>query len=144
MSRVNDVPARGYRADPPPAPLLDTHALLWWMADAPELPAGIRTLIAQAGAVVSAACVWEIGIKHRLGRLQGVEDYLAEPTRWHRRWGFQALPIDHDDARLAAALAWEHRDPFDRMLVAQSRRHHLTLVTSDPLIGAFHPDHRWS
>lgn len=69
-------------------------------------------------------------------------DYLNDPAT-HHRWSFQALPIDQDDARLAAALVWEHRDPFDRMLVAQSRQHRLTLVTCDPQITAYHPGCHW-
>ncbi len=125
--------------------LLDTHALLWWMgADAQLPPAIIRGIKVPAREVViSAAVVWEIGIKHRLGRLSGVEDYLNDPAGHHRRWGFRALPIDQDDARLAATLVWEHRDPFDRTLVAQSRRHRMTLITCDPLITAYHPGCLW-
>ncbi len=125
--------------------LLDTHALLWWMADDSALTTSARELITNpAHAIhVSAATVWEIGIKHRLGRLAGIEDYLAEPERWHRRWRFRALPMDQDDARIAAALVWEHRDSFDRMLVAQSRRHRLTVITCDPVITRFHPGCAW-
>jgi PIN domain nuclease of toxin-antitoxin system len=125
--------------------LLDTHALLWWMAGAPELSAAARALIEDPAhrVHISAATVWEIGIKARLGRLHGVEDYLAEPERWHRRWRFAPLPMDQDDARVAAALVWDHRDPFDRMLVAQARRHQLALVTCDPAITAYHPGCRW-
>ena len=125
--------------------LLDTHALLWWMADAVELPAVLRTRLCapDTEVLVSAASVWEIGIKQRTGRLGGVEDYLAEPQRWHARRGFRPLPIDQDDARVAAALVWDHRDLLDRMLVAQSRRRSLRLATCDPLIRAFHPACVW-
>ena len=125
--------------------LLDTHALLWWMADDPQLGATVRRHLAEGRLPIhiSAGTVWEIGIKHRLGRLAGVEDFLANPGDCFRRWSFLALPMDHDDARLAAALAWDHRDPFDRMLVAQARRHHLTLATCDPLITAFEPTCCW-
>ncbi len=126
--------------------LLDTHALLWWMAADAQLAApiakGIRNVKQEI--VITAAVVWEIGIKHRVGKLTGVEDYLADPGSHHRRWGFRDLPIDHDDARLAAMLVWDHRDPFDRMLVAQSRRHRLLLVSCDPVITAYHPDVCWA
>lgn len=126
--------------------LLDTHALLWWMAGDVLLVAPIAKGIRdpQQEIHISAAVVWEIGIKHRVGKLSGVEDYLADPASHHRRWGFRDLPIDHDDARLAAMLVWDHRDPFDRMLVAQSRRHRLVLVSCDPVISAYHPEIRWN
>ncbi len=125
--------------------LLDTHALLWWMGADPQLPATVAAGIQEREreVVISAAVVWEIGIKHRLGRLQGVEDYLADPGSHHRRWGFRNLPMDHDDTRLAAALVWDHRDPFDRMLVAQCRRHRLGLITCDPIISVFEPAVVW-
>jgi len=125
--------------------LLDTHALLWWMAGDAQLSTPIASIIRDPGEKIhiSAAVVWEIAIKHRTGRLTGVEDYLADPGAHHRRWGFSNLPIDHDDARLAAALVWDHRDPFDRMLVAQSRRQRLVLASCDPIIRAYHPDVSW-
>ena len=125
--------------------LLDTHALLWWMADDPQLGERIRTILREGLTPihVSAATVWEIGIKHRLGRLPGGEDFLAEPGICFQRWSFLPLPMDHDDARVAAALNWEHRDPFDRMLVAQSRRHRLSLASCDPAISTYHPDCLW-
>ena len=126
--------------------LLDTHALLWWMAGDAQLAAPIANGIRDPAQEIhiSAAVVWEIAIKHRLGKLSGVEDYLADPGSHHRRWGFRDLPIDHDDARVAAALVWDHRDPFDRMLVAQSRRHRLVLISCDPVIRAYQPDTSWS
>jgi PIN domain nuclease of toxin-antitoxin system len=125
--------------------LLDTHALLWWMLEAKELPKKIAQGIRnpEQDIFISAAVVWEIGIKQRIGKIQGVEDYLANPTIFHRRWGFRDLSIDHDDARLAAMFAWDHRDPFDRMLVAQSRRHQLILISSDPKIKEYHPETHW-
>ena len=125
--------------------LLDTHALLWWMGDDPQLGAAVRRHLAEGRLPVhvSAATVWEIGIKFRIGRLSGVEDFLADPSACFRRWSFLPLPMDHDDARLAAALVWDHRDPFDRMLVAQARRHHLALATCDPAIVAFAPGCVW-
>ena len=125
--------------------LLDTHALLWWMVGDSQLSEKVAATIRdpEHEIFVSATVVWEIGIKHRLGRLSGVEDYLADPAAHHHRWGFQPRSIDQDDARVAAALVWDHRDPFDRMLVAQSRRHRLSLVTCDPVIQAFHPDCYW-
>ena len=126
--------------------LLDTHALLWWMAGDAQLVAPIANGIRDPAQeiCISAAVVWEIAIKHRLGKLSGVEDYLADPGSHHRRWGFRDLPIDHDDARVAAALVWEHRDPFDRMLVAQSRWHRLVLISCDPVIRAYQPNTSWS
>ena len=104
--------------------LLDTHALLWWMMDDPQLPAGLRERLADVVQVVyvSAASVWEIAIKHRRGRLHGVEDYLAAHAALHEEWGFQPVAIDASDASEAGSSTFDHADPFDRVLIAQSRR----------------------
>lgn len=109
--------------------LLDTRVLLWWLADAPELGGPAREAIAspQSLVLVSAATVWEIGIKAALGKLrapEGIPDLIEDE-------GFRGLPIALEDAEAAARLPAHHRDPFDRMLVAQAMAHGLTLVTAD-------------
>ncbi len=113
--------------------LLDTHVLLWWLADE-GLTAEARSLVAEAEvAVVSAASVWEAGIKTRLGklRLDGPLAPVLEPG------GFVPLAVTPEHADLAASLPLIHRDPFDRMLVAQARLEGLTLVTRDTAITAY-------
>jgi PIN domain nuclease of toxin-antitoxin system len=109
--------------------LLDTHVLIWW-DEGRRLAAGARGAIADADVVfVSAATAWEIAIKIGLGRLRPrrtVEEAAAES-------GFQELPVTFRHAELVATLPALHRDPFDRLLVAQAQSERLTLVTRDPV-----------
>jgi PIN domain nuclease of toxin-antitoxin system len=109
--------------------LLDTHALLWWMADDPALGPNARTAIADSGKVVfvSAATAWEIATKRESGKLDAPGDIVD----WIRRGGFTELAIELEHAVLSAELPKHHRDPFDRLLVAQAAIDELTLVTAD-------------
>ena len=108
--------------------LLDTHVLLWWLADDDRLPAATRDAVnVAAEARFSAASVWEIAIKRALGRLEVPEDYLEAVDASDIR----LLPITGQHAAAAGALPRHHDDPFDRMLVAQARTVELTLVTAD-------------
>jgi len=108
--------------------LLDTHVVLWWLADDPTLPDKIKKMIDQEVDVyVSAASVWEIGIKQQLGKIKAPDDLLEQI----RDSELPNLPITSDHAIEASRLPLHHRDPFDRMLVAQARCEHLTLVTRD-------------
>jgi PIN domain nuclease of toxin-antitoxin system len=115
--------------------LLDTHAFLWWCGDDPRLGDVERQAIRDGAneVFVSAASVWEMALKQGLGRLQGPEPASAAVTRL----GFEPLPIAHAHAEAIASLPPLHRDPFDRMLVAQARTEGLTLVTLDPLVRAY-------
>jgi len=107
--------------------LLDTHALLWWLADE-QLADPAKQQIADAAAVaVSAASVWEVGIKAAVGKLR-VELPFAP---FIRRAGFTALSITAEHADVAAALPPHHRDPFDRMIIAQARSDGFAVVTRD-------------
>lgn len=126
--------------------LLDTHALLWWMMDDPQLPPDLRQRMAdpQQPVLVSAASVWEIAIKRRRGRLSGVDAYLADHAGLHRDWGFQPVAIDPADAAAAGSFDFAHADPFDRVLIAQSRRTGADLATCDTSIRAVHPAVYWS
>jgi PIN domain nuclease of toxin-antitoxin system len=108
--------------------LLDTHVLLWWLADHPALSKQARALIANEPEVfASAASAWEIAIKRALGKLEAPEDLLSALEAG----GIRRLPIDFQHAAVAGALPRHHDDPFDRMLVAQAQREGLTLLTSD-------------
>jgi PIN domain nuclease of toxin-antitoxin system len=108
--------------------LLDTHVLLWWLADDDRLPEGAREAVNTAQEVrLSAASVWEIAIKHALGRLDVPDDYLVAVDAGE----IGLLPITGQHAEIAGALPRHHDDPFDRMLVAQARADELTLVTAD-------------
>jgi PIN domain nuclease of toxin-antitoxin system len=108
--------------------LLDTHVLLWWLADDDRLPAATRDAVSVAAeARFSAASVWEIAIKRTLGRLEVPEDYLEAVEASD----IQLLSITGEHAEAAGALPRHHDDPFDRMLIAQARIDELTLVTAD-------------
>jgi PIN domain nuclease of toxin-antitoxin system len=108
--------------------LLDTNIVLWWLADDPALPDEIKDRLDHEPDVrVSAATIWEIAIKQALGKIAAPED-LPERVRDS---GFRELPIGFGHAIAAGRLPQIHRDPFDRMLVAQARCEGLTLVTRD-------------
>ena len=110
--------------------LLDTHALIWWMTDDPSLPAPARRAIGSSenDVVVSAASVWEISIKAHAG---GLRPPSADVEGDLRASHFRLLSISPDHAWLAGSLPQHHRDPFDRMLIAQARVEGLTIVTRD-------------
>lgn len=114
--------------------LLDTHVFLWWKLDHPRLVAPAREAIATADLVlVSAASAWEAAIKAGLGRLELATDFGAGVTES----GFARLPIGFEHAAETQRLPPHHRDPFDRMLVAQARVERLTLVTHDRQIAPY-------
>jgi PIN domain nuclease of toxin-antitoxin system len=114
--------------------LLDTHVLLWWLAGSSRLPQGARSAIGGSPAVyVSAATAWEIAIKTSQGKL----DFPASLGEQLLQNQFQPLPISIPHAMAAAALPLHHRDPFDRMLIAQARMESLTLLTSDARLKAY-------
>jgi PIN domain nuclease of toxin-antitoxin system len=116
--------------------LLDSHAYLWWLADAPDLSAAARTAIADPAnsVLISAAVVWEIEIKRALGRLDAGDIGFVAEIGANR---FIELPVGASHAEAAARLPRHHDDPFDRMLVAQSRVEGLVCVTCDPAFEAY-------
>lgn len=106
--------------------LLDTHVILWWLNASEELPGEMRDLLATEPAVyLSAVSPWEIAIKQSVGKLSGPAD-LAERARDSQ---FTPLPITAGHGVRAGRLPQHHRDPFDRMLVAQAQMEELTIVT---------------
>jgi PIN domain nuclease of toxin-antitoxin system len=114
--------------------LLDTHVVLWWLMDAPELSDGVKHRLDHEPAVyLSPATVWEITIKQSIGKLTEPEN-LPEIVI---DAGFRHLPITTEHAMVAGRLPLLHRDPFDRMLIAQARCEGLTLVTRDPRIHRY-------
>ncbi len=113
--------------------LLDTHVLIWWDEGA-RLSRDGRSAIQHADQVfVSAASAWEVAIKTALGKLQPSRT-VAEAVE---ESGFEELPISFAHADLLATLPPHHRDPFDRMLVAQARCEGLVLVTRDPIFQCY-------
>jgi PIN domain nuclease of toxin-antitoxin system len=125
--------------------LLDTHAVVWWWLDDPRLAAKARAAIAATSntVCVSAASAWEIATKNRLGKWPDVERIIDEFPALLRRSRFVPLPISVDHARLAGTLAGPHRDPFDRMLIAQSKHESAALVSGDPVLGNFGVEIIW-
>ena len=125
--------------------MLDTHAFLWWLADSSRLSTTAHSVIADDAnrLFVSAASAWEITTKHRIGRLPEATDLTLDVAGAIARQGFEALPITVADAELAGRLPGPHRDPFDRILVAQAIGQHLALVSRDTALDQFAIQRLW-
>jgi PIN domain nuclease of toxin-antitoxin system len=114
--------------------LLDTHVVLWWLIDDPTLSDDIKKLIDEELEVyVSAASIWELSIKQALGKIQQPAD-IAQVVMDTE---FRRLRIGYEHALAAGWLPPMHRDPFDRMLVAQAQHEGMTLVTRDENIAKY-------
>lgn len=115
--------------------ILDTHVLLWWLDDSPQLSHSARAVIASKEnfVMISAASVWEIRIKQAIGKLElptNFEEILnSEP--------FERLSVTVAHAHAVGALPMIHRDPFDRMLIAQARCEGVTLITHDRALAQY-------
>jgi PIN domain nuclease of toxin-antitoxin system len=125
--------------------LLDTHAFLWWIAGDRRLSARARKLIADGRneLLLSAASGWEVTIKIGLGRIDlptPIDQFLGEQLRLN---GIEALPIQMAHALSVQRLPLLHRDPFDRMLVAQARMEKLSILTRDPQISQYDVETLW-
>lgn len=118
--------------------LLDTHALIWWLAGDARLSAVARSAIGDETneVFVSAASAWEISTKHRLGKLSAAGPLAVDFAREVRAQGFTPLPITLEHGQIAGALSSEHRDPFDRMLAAQAREEKMGLVSIEDVFDA--------
>lgn len=116
--------------------LLDTHVLLWAVANDPRLTETQARAISEEEIHLSAASVWEIGIKRAIGKLDVPDEIFDIAVDA----GCRPLPISWAHAQAAAALPLHHADPFDRMLVAQARHEGLRLASSDPRLTAYDVD----
>lgn len=115
--------------------LLDTHIYLWWLTDSPKLSSATKQTIENAAEVyISSASIWEAGIKISAGKLEANVDDLIEGIQANR---FIELPITAKHAKQAAQLPDIHRDPFDRMLVAQTLCEPLRLLTADAQVAKY-------
>lgn len=125
--------------------LLDTHVLLWWRVDSPRLSDRARSMMADGSNTLlwSAASSWELAIKLALGRItlpEPLEHYLP---RVFRESGITPLAIEHAHAWAVATLPPRHRDPFDRMLVAQARLERVALLSADEGLDAYGVERVW-
>jgi len=113
--------------------LLDTHALLWWLSDDPSLSERARTFVSQTenAVIVSSACAWEIATKVRLGKLASAGELTGDFMGYLEREGFETLSISTQHAIRAGLLPGPHKDPFDRMLIAQAQAENLPVLSND-------------
>jgi len=118
--------------------LLDTHAFVWWAIDSPKLSGAARAAIGKADVVlVSAVAAWEIATKHRLGKWPEAASLISALPQTVRRLRFDELSLTLEHGSFAGSLPGPHRDPFDRMLMAQAVLEHATLVTVDPVFATY-------
>ncbi len=119
--------------------LLDTHAFLWWVTDDARLSGAARELIAdgQNEIHVSAASGWEIAIKSRLGRLAVPDDFARFMTDQIEHNGFRVLAVELGHALRVQSLADHHRDPFDRMLIAQAQALDVALISNETVFDGY-------
>lgn len=119
--------------------LIDTHVWLWMLSDPDRLRDDTRVIVEDVrnGMLFSAASAWEIAIKYRLGKLRLPEPPASYVPDRMRRSGTTPLPVDHAHTLRTADLPAHHRDPFDRVLVAQAQLLSLTIITADEQLSAY-------
>lgn len=125
--------------------LLDTHAFLWWLDGNRRLSDTARRAIEDAAndIVVSAVSAWEITTKHRTGKLPRAEAVTRDMAGAIASQGFEELAITVDDAERAGRLPGPHRDPFDRILIAQALVHDVAVVSLDRAFDRYSVDRIW-
>ncbi len=125
--------------------LLDTHAFFWWLSGSNRLSLPARQAIGDEDneVIVSAASAWEIATKHRIGKLPDAEALALDIPGAIAGQNFEELPITVEHAVRAGALPGPHRDPFDRMLIAQALSGNLVLVSIEPLFDSYGVRRLW-
>ena len=125
--------------------LLDTHAFVWWVSDSQRLSGTARGIIQNEahGIIVSAASAWEIATKHRLGKLPEADALAVDIRAGIAGQGFDELAVSVADAERAGRLAGPHRDPFDRMLIAQALAHALAIVSREDVFDRYGVNRLW-
>jgi PIN domain nuclease of toxin-antitoxin system len=123
--------------------LIDTHVFLWMAAEPEQLSERARDVCSSETLVLSVASVWEIGIKHQIGRLALPETPRLYLDRQIRKAGVSLLPIHYRHALTAAALPLHHKDPFDRMLAAQCIEEQIPCVSRDPSFAGYGVELIW-
>lgn len=123
--------------------LLDTHAMLWWWDEEWNLSAPARRAIESGKIYISAAAIWEMATKYRLGKLPQAGHVLSELWQLLDRDSFARLSVSLEHGLRAAEYRASHADPFDRMLAAQAELDDLVLVTKDKAFADFPCATRW-
>ncbi len=125
--------------------LADTHSVLWWALDDPRLSKAARASLSslQTTVLVSAASAWEIATKVRIGKLPEADEFSRDFARNLARLGFHELPISVEHGRRAGSLSGSHKDPFDRMLIAQSLALGIPVVSRDEVFDAYGVERIW-
>ena len=125
--------------------LLDTHTLIWWLATNPKLsPVARKAIEDDSNEVhVSAVSAWEIATKHRIGKLPGVDHLVADMAGVMADQGFVGLPISVQHGLRAGDLPGPHRDPFDRMLIAQAMEENLVLLSNETIFDRYGVKRLW-
>jgi PIN domain nuclease of toxin-antitoxin system len=125
--------------------LLDTHTLIWWLSQDSALPVSARRVIADMRntLIVSAASAWEIAMKYNLGKLPGAGDLVSDFGAQMEREGFELLSISADHAIRAGLLPGPHRDPFDRMLIAQAQAENMPILSNERAFDAYGVRRLW-
>lgn len=124
--------------------LLDTHTLMWWVWDDPRLSRRAHAAIADADEVfVSSVSAFEIATKHRVGKLPNAGDLALDFSGCVEAEGFIELPVTWRDAGYAGRVTHPHKDPFDRLLIAQGVMNELVLVSNEKLFDSFMVSRLW-
>ena len=125
--------------------LLDTHALIWWLAGDQALSKRAQAAIADEAnsIVVSAASAMEVATKYRIGKLPNAGLLARDFEAIIADQGFDELPITIHHARIAGEMKIEHKDPFDRLLIAQAQTHDIALVSNETLFDQFAVNRLW-
>jgi PIN domain nuclease of toxin-antitoxin system len=125
--------------------LLDTHALIWWILDDPKLGNRARQALIDLDNTiyVSAASGWEIATKYRFGKLPHADSFVHTLCESIEQQGFKALSVSLRHAQRAGLLAGEHKDPFDRILIAQAQAENLLMVSNEKLFDSYGVQRLW-
>jgi PIN domain nuclease of toxin-antitoxin system len=125
--------------------LLDTHALLWWLTKSPSLPASAENLLKSRNhtVLVSAASVWEIATKVRLGKLDVATEVVENFGAYLARERFDPVSVSVDHGIRAGLLPGPHKDPFDRMLIAQALAENVPILSNDRALDGYGVTRLW-
>lgn len=125
--------------------LLDTHVLLWWLLDEDVISPAARAAITNnaTDTFVSAVSAWEIAIKYKTGKLPSIAPLMSNLEDAILDGGFSALPVTLRHGELAGRLPLHHKDPFDRMLIAQAQAERLTLISNERLFDRYGVARLW-